>query len=452
VSLNSIDDVAISASELSVLDSRAHLAHGFEKTRAQTEALAEPLSAEDQTIQSMEDASPAKWHRAHTSWFFETFVLAPYETEYKPFDNAFNYLFNSYYEAVGARHPRPRRGLLTRPGATEVGNYRAHVDAAVLKLIAGCSNETWPKVAPLIVLGLNHEQQHQELLLMDILHAFSCNPLEPGYTGTTPLLSASTTSMEWIDFEGGVYQIGIDKTSEQSFYFDNEGPRHDVALRPYRLANRLVTNAEWIEFIEDGGYRKADLWLADGWAIVQNEGWSAPLYWRQEDDNSWSAFGLRGRQPVSPNAPVCHISSYEADAFAAWSGKRLPTEVEWEVAARTQDTATDDIVTCTHIPDGNFLSRNALRPLPTSGEAHLSQMYGDVWEHTSSPYTPYPGFKAAKGAVGEYNGKFMSNQMVLRGGSCITPDGHIRSTYRNFFYPHQRWMFAGVRLAEDTTC
>ena len=437
MSLNSIDNVVIPDSDAVIPDSRGRLSQRFEQTRAQTEALAEPLSPEDQTIQSMEDASPAKWHRAHTSWFFETFVLTPYETGYEPFEASFNYLFNSYYEAVGARHPRPHRGLLTRPSASEIGDYRAHVDAAVLKLIAGCSDKTWTAVAPLLTLGLNHEQQHQELLLMDMLHAFSCNPLEPAYTGTTPLLSASTSNLEWIDFDGGIHQVGIDENSERSFFFDNEGPRHDVALRPYRLANRLVTNAEWIAFIEDGGYQKADLWLADGWATVQKEGWSAPLYWRQEDDKSWSAFGLRGRQAVSPNAPVCHVSSYEADAFAAWSGKRLPTEAEWEVAARTQNL------------DGNFLSRNALRPLPAPVSSTLSQMYGDVWEHTSSPYTPYPGFKAVKGAVGEYNGKFMSNQMVLRGGSCVTPDGHVRRTYRNFFYPHQRWMFAGVRLAED---
>lgn len=437
MSLNSIADGVMPDTDVATPDSRDILSHWFAQTRFQTETLAAPLSPEDQTIQSMEDASPAKWHRAHTSWFFETFVLSPHEIGYEPFQASFNYLFNSYYEAVGARHPRPHRGLLTRPSAAEVGDYRAHVDAAVAKLIADCSNETWSAVAPLIILGLNHEQQHQELLLMDILHAFSCNPLEPAYTGTTPLLSASTSNIEWIDFDGGIHQVGIDQNTEQSFFFDNESPRHDVALRPYRLANRLVTNAEWIAFIEDGGYKQADLWLADAWAIVQNQGWSAPLYWRKEDDQSWSAFGLRGRQPVSPNAPVCHVSFYEADAFASWSGKRLPTESEWEIAARAQDT------------DGNFLSRNALRPLPAPAGNTLSQLYGEVWEHTSSPYTPYPGFKAAKGAVGEYNGKFMSNQMVLRGGSCVTPEGHIRSTYRNFFYPHQRWMFAGVRLAED---
>ena len=447
MSLNSIDDSVMPDTDVATPNSRDPLSHWFKKTRAQTEALAAPLSPEDQTIQSMDDASPAKWHRAHTSWFFETFVLTPQESGYEPFDRSFNYLFNSYYEAVGARHPRPHRGLLTRPSAAEVGDYRAHVDAAVSKLIAGCSDKIWSEVAPLLTLGLNHEQQHQELLLMDILHAFSCNPLEPAYAGTTPLLSASTSKLEWINFDGGVHQVGIDENSEQNFFFDNEGPRHDVALRPYRLANRLVTNAEWIAFIEDGGYQKADLWLADGWAIVQNEGWSAPLYWHQEDDQSWSAFGLRGRQAVSPNAPVCHVSSYEADAFAAWSGKRLPTESEWETAARAQDTAA-----CTQATNGNFLSQNALRPLPAPASSTLSQMYGDVWEHTSSPYTPYPGFKAAKGAVGEYNGKFMSNQMVLRGGSCVTPEGHVRSTYRNFFYPHQRWMFAGVRLAEDASC
>ncbi len=406
--------------------------------RTKTESLAAPLSAEDQNLQSMPDASPAKWHRAHTTWFFETFILSPFESDYRCFDPQFGYLFNSYYEAVGARHPRPIRGFLTRPDCATVDAYRSHVDSTIETLLTDTDDVTWDSVGGLITLGLHHEQQHQELLLMDILHGFSCNPTEPSYAGPTPLPAQTAPALDWTEFDGGLVEIGHqDGDGVETFHFDNEGPRHSIHLNPFRIANRLVTNGEWLAFIENGGYDKPELWLSDGWAGVQEEKWTAPLYWRLEDDQTWSAFGLRGRQPLNHDAPVCHVSSYEADAFATWSGKRLPTEAEWETAASAVKI------------DGNFLSQGALRALPTPSGDGIQQMYGDVWEHTRSPYVPYPGFKPDPGAIGEYNGKFMSNQMVLRGGCCVTPPGHIRLTYRNFYYPHQRWMFAGVRLAED---
>ena len=386
----------------------------------------------------MTDASPAKWHRAHTTWFFETFILNSFVSEYRCFDPQFGYLFNSYYEAVGARHPRPIRGFLTRPDCATVGAYRSYVDDAIEALVADTNDETWSSVTGLITLGLHHEQQHQELILMDILHGLSCNPMEPSYAGPTPLPAQSAPTLQWSEFGGGLVEIGHQSgDGGDTFYFDNEGPRHSVFLNPFRIANRLVTNGEWLDFMDDGGYHKPELWLSDGWACVQEENWTAPLYWRLEDDQTWSAFGLRGRQPLNNDAPVCHISSFEADAFATWSGKRLPTEAEWEIAASTVKI------------EGNFLSQGSLRPLPSTSADGIQQLFGDVWEHTRSPYVPYPGFKPDTGAIGEYNGKFMSSQMVLRGGCCITPADHIRLTYRNFFYPHQRWMFAGLRLAED---
>lgn len=417
--------------------SRSQILTRLEETRALTETLCAPLTPEDQTIQSMPDASPVKWHRAHTTWFFETFVLTPHAQDYDLYDTTYGYLFNSYYEAIGARHPRPERGILTRPSSEEIGKYRSHVNGVISTLIENCSEDVWSAINPLIILGIHHEQQHQELLLMDILHAFSCNPTEPAYARTTPLPAQSPGPMTWKEFPGGISEIGFDSRTENEFAFDNEEPRHEILIRPFRIANRLATNQEWLNFIDDGGYARPEFWLADGWAHVQTSGWSAPLYWRKSADDQWSAFGLRGRQPINPDAPVSHVSYYEADAFASWSGKRLPTEAEWETAANTIAI------------DGNLLSSGALRPIPISKNENLSQMIGDVWEHTQSPYVPYPGFKVAVGAVGEYNGKFMSNQMVLRGGSCATPAGHIRKSYRNFFYPHQRWMFAGVRLAED---
>lgn len=410
----------------------------YRQVRSLTEALAEPLTPEDQVVQSMTDASPAKWHRGHVTWFFETFILQPYLKGYSVYDPDFNFLFNSYYEQVGERHPRPRRGMLTRPSVEQVADYRRHVDRAMVRLIEDCDDAVWTEIAPLVELGLNHEQQHQELLLIDILHLFSQNPLKPAYM-TAPVEATSpqmpAPHLRWIDYPGGVFAIGH---GGDGFAYDNEGPQHDVLLRPYRLATRLTTNGEWMDFIADGGYRRAELWLSDGWATVQAQGWQAPLYWYRQDSEWWS-MTLAGANPVDPAAPVVHVSYYEADAFARWAGKRLPTEAEWEVAGRDVPLS------------GNTLGTGLLRPAPVevAPADHPAQMIGDVWEWTASPYVGYPGFRAPEGAVGEYNGKFMCNQMVLRGGSCVTPDGHIRVSYRNFFYPHQRWMFAGLRLAED---
>ena len=379
--------------------------------RHASEALAARLSPEDQQAQSMPDASPAKWHLAHTSWFFETFVLVPHLAGYKVFNASYGYLFNSYYEAMGERHPRPARGMLTRPGSAEVLRYRAHVDSAMQHLLA----RTMPRAArELTILGLAHEEQHQELILMDILNLFSLSPLKPSYASDGPAPRACADPLRWVGLKGGQVEIGA---SRHAFAFDNETPAHTALLAPYRIASRLVTNGEWLEFMADGGYRRPEFWLADGWACVQAEGWNAPLYWEDGGD-TWRTLTLCGPRDVDPEAPVVHVSFYEAAAYAAWSGKRLPTEVEWEHAARAPG-------------------------------ASLSQMDGDAWQWTSSAYSPYPGFAPATGAVGEYNAKFMVGQMVLRGGACVTPAGHSRPSYRNFFYPHQRWMFSGVRLAED---
>jgi dimethylhistidine N-methyltransferase len=402
----------------------------YRAVREATEELAAPLSAEDQNLQSMPDASPVKWHRAHTTWFFETFVLAKI-AGYRPSDPAYSYLFNSYYEAVGPRHARPQRGMLSRPSAEEIGDYRRHVDAAMVALLSdGFDAQT----AALTELGLNHEEQHQELILTDLLHAFAQNPLRPAYTEFRAAPhGVVAAAVEFDAFDGGTIEIGH---TGDGFAFDNEGPRHQVVLQPFRLANRLVTNGEWLEFMAAGGYRDPKHWLSDGWQCVVANGWTAPLYW-EERDGQWLSMTLAGLQPVDPEAPVCHVSFYEADAFARFRGKRLPTEFEWEHAAAALD------------PDeGNFREAGYLRPLP--GSAGSKQMFGDVWEWTASAYAPYPGFRPAEGAIGEYNGKFMVNQMVLRGGSCVTPRGHVRASYRNFFYPHQRWQFTGLRLAEDT--
>ncbi|WP_247537853.1 ergothioneine biosynthesis protein EgtB [Ralstonia pseudosolanacearum] len=411
----------------------------YDAVRAQSLALAAPLSDADATIQSMDDASPAKWHLAHTTWFFEEFILGPNVPGYRSPDARYRYLFNSYYEAVGARHPRPRRGMLTRPTLNEVLAYRAHVDAAMQRLLAGGVPEA---VGRLVTLGLHHEQQHQELLLTDVLHLFAQNPLCPPYAAPRPTSTVRSPppTPGWADFGGGPVQIG--RTDDgTAFMFDCEGPRHTVWLEPYALATHPVTNREWLAFIEDGGYRQPTLWLSDGWAWVQREGIDAPLYWRADEADSasvWRRMSLHGLVPVDPDAPVAHLSFYEADAYARWAGARLPTEAEWEHAAEGLPV------------QGNFAGRGALCPLPDDGIApagSLRQMFGDVWEWTASPYGPYPGFRPAAGAVGEYNGKFMCSQMVLRGGSCVSPEGHLRATYRNFFYPHQRWQFTGVRLA-----
>jgi ergothioneine biosynthesis protein EgtB len=402
--------------------------------RQQTEALAAPLSAEDQAIQSMPDVSPTKWHLAHTTWFFETFLLARFDPAYRIFDPAFAYLFNSYYEAVGPRHPRPRRGLLSRPGFERIAAYRDHVSRAMTRLIETLGGGEWETAAPLIELGFNHEQQHQELILMDIKHVFSCNPLLPAYQPQPALAEGAAGASGWIDFAGGLDEIGH---SGPGFAFDNETPRHKVWLDPFRLAARPVTCGEYLAFIEEDGYRRPEFWLSDGWTSVQAGGWEAPLYWRR-DGGGWAVFTLSGERPLCAAEPVCHVSFYEADAFAKWAGKRLPTEAEWEAGGRSAPLA------------GNLADVRRYHPAAdAAAESGLRQMIGDVWEWTASPYVPYPRFRAASGAVGEYNGKFMSGQMVLRGGAAVTPAGHIRATYRNFFPPSARWAFSGLRLAED---
>ncbi|MGQ4274405.1 ergothioneine biosynthesis protein EgtB [Terrihabitans sp. B22-R8] len=406
----------------------------FRKVRAVTEELSLGLHPEDQVVQSMPDCSPTKWHLAHVSWFFETFILVPHRPGYEVLHPQFAFLFNSYYEAAGARHNRFERGLITRPTVAEVGVYRDHVTAAMNSLMDEADEELWTKIAPLVEIGINHEQQHQELMLMDILNLFSCNPLRPAYRPWKPAPARAVEDVSWFDFPGGIFEIGHDGAG---FSYDNEGPRHEVLLRPFRLASRPVSNADWIAFIEDGGYGRPDLWLADGWARVKAGEYSAPYYWEKTSEG-WEAMTLSGQHRVDPSAPVVHVSYFEADAFARWAGKRLPTEAEWEVAA--QDLPKT----------GNFMGSGLLRPVAAAYEDRPAQMFGDVWEWTASPYTAYPGYRPAPGALGEYNGKFMSGQMVLRGGCCATPDGHIRATYRNFFYPHQRWPFAGLRLVDDS--
>ena len=411
-------------------------AEAFQAVRSLTEQLAAPLSAEDQAIQSMPDASPTKWHRAHTTWFFETFVLKPYVANYRPCNADYDFLFNSYYEAVGDRHPRHQRGLLSRPGAEEVGDYRTHVDAAVGEMVSngGVSDE----VVDLIELGLHHEQQHQELLLMDIKHVLASNPLRPSYaTRCAPGQgrdrgSGDASELGWRSIDGGVVEVGHDGSD---FAYDNESPRHEALVRPFRIADRLVTSGEWIDFIHDGGYRRPELWMSEGWSIVGSSGWEAPLYWERLD-GEWSVARLDGFGPVLASEPVSHVSWFEADAFARWAGARLPTETEWEVASATP------------VP-GACLALDRLGPSPSCESADPEQWHGELWQWTESSYRPYPGFRPAAGAVGEYNGKFMINQQVLRGSSCATPPGHARRTYRNFFSPASRWMFSGVRLAGD---
>jgi ergothioneine biosynthesis protein EgtB len=405
-------------------------------SRALSVDLAAPLSDEDQVVQSMDDASPTKWHLAHTTWFYEAFVLECLLPCYKPFSERFEYCFNSYYETQGDRHPRASRGLLTRPSSGEVRGYRDHVDEALERLLDQETGHT-PEVAELIELGINHEQQHQELLLTDILNLFALQPLRPAYLPPRPYSIDSHISEEtrFRIFSGGIHPIGHDGSG---FAYDNEGPRHDVLIHPFALGNRCVTNGEFLEFVEAGGYSNPLLWLADGWATVREREWQAPAYW-EKIDGAWQQMTLGGLHPLDPNAPVSHVSYYEAEAFARFVGKRLPTEFEWEHASHSVGL------------EGNTLGSGALRPLPAqSAKADtLHQMFGDVWEWTSSAYLPYPGYRPPPGAVGEYNGKFMCSQHVLRGASCVSPDGHTRRTYRNFFYPHQRWQFMGIRLAED---
>jgi ergothioneine biosynthesis protein EgtB len=406
------------------------------EVRSLTEALAAPLSPEDQTVQSMPDVSPTKWHRGHTTWFFEEFVLGPHDPSHEPFHPGFGYLFNSYYETVGPRHRRDRRGVVSRPGIGEVAAYRQAVDAAVLDLLGTRPTD---RCGELVELGLHHEQQHQELLLMDIKHVLAQNPLDPPYLPGRRDRPQSAPALGWVAHPGGRVELGA---SEAGFAFDNERPRHEMLLAPFELASRAVTCGEWLAFMDDGGYERPELWLSDGWAAVGACGWDAPLYWEPEEPGGgWSVYTLHGRHPVDPAEPVCHVSYYEADAFARWAGARLPTEAEWEQVAATVDPGAAGLRAA------HALEQLHPRPAPEAGGPQ--QLYGAVWQWTSSPYTAYPGFAPAPGAVGEYNGKFMVNQQVLRGGCCATPAGHVRPTYRNFFPPGARWAFSGLRLARD---
>ncbi|MBB4428980.1 ergothioneine biosynthesis protein EgtB [Bradyrhizobium sp. CIR48] len=406
---------ATAAPSLSSLSSAGNLAQRLEDAflavRNETERRAAPLSPEDQQIQSMPDASPTKWHRAHTTWFWEQFLLGEHAASYRPFHPDFAFLFNSYYVAAGPRHARNHRGDITRPSANEVGAYRNYVDAAVVKFFREAGEDKLRAIAPLVEVGLNHEQQHQELMFTDILHAFAQNPVYPAYDPDWRFPAATRAADDWLTLNEGIHTVGH---VDDSFHFDNEKPAHRALVGPVRVARNLVTNAEWLAFMRDGGYRRATLWLMDGFAAASKEDWQAPGYWR-EIDGQWNVMTLAGVKPVDPTAPVCHISYYEADAFARWAGKHLPTEMEWEVAARARQ---------------------------------LNDAFGIVWQWTRSSYAPYPGYRAIEGALGEYNGKFMVNQLVLRGSSLATPEGHSRITYRNFFYPHHRWQFTGLRLAD----
>ena len=431
---------SVSLSSSDRAEARSQLLARLSDTRAQTHSLAAPLSAEDQQAQSMADASPTKWHLAHTTWFFETFVLAPNVRGFAPFDPSFGYLFNSYYETVGPRHPRPARGLLTRPSLDRVLEWRDRTDAALSRFIRTAPDETLIAAAPMIELGINHEEQHQELILMDALHLLSLNPLAPAYASALPVARKHTSAHVWVGVEGSLAEIGHDGSQENAgFAFDNEGPRHKIWLEDYALGNRLVTNGEFLDFIDAGGYREPRFWLSDGWAWVQSESVAHPLYWRETDDG-WREFTLRGLAALDPSSPIAHLSYFEADAYARFCDARLPTEAEWEHA--THRAARE-------AASANLLDSGMLKPMAAQDGAGLRQMIGDLWEWTRTAYGPYPGFRAAEGAIGEYNGKFMSGQMVLRGGSFATPHRHIRTSYRNFFYPHQRWMFSGLRLARD---
>jgi ergothioneine biosynthesis protein EgtB len=408
----------------------------FSQVRLLSEQLCAPLATEDYVVQSMADVSPPKWHLAHTTWFFETFLLTPYLPGYEVFHPKYGYLFNSYYEAVGDRHPRFQRGLLSRPTVSEIYQYRAYVNEAMGMLLRTQLSDAELEDSPLknlVVLGLHHEQQHQELLMTDIKHILAGNPLRPAYRNdlACPALTSPQSPSQWLDYAGGLHAIGHEGAG---FAFDNESPRHPVYLRDYQLASQRVTNGEYLEFIEAGGYQNPEYWLAEGWITRQQEDWRSPLYWEQID-GQWQVITLGGLRSLNEQEPVCHVSLFEADAFARWAGKRLPTEAEWEIAAALLPV------------QGNFIDQDFLHPVPPHN-ANAPQFYGDVWEWTQSAYLPYPGFQIAAGAVGEYNGKFMCNQTVLRGGSCVTPSDHMRSTYRNFFPTSTRWQFTGFRLAQ----
>lgn len=422
--------------------SASTLAQRFQQVRAQTERLIEPLSAEDCQLQSMPDASPAKWHLAHLTWFFETFVLERFEQRFQPFDASFRRLFNSYYNGVGDKHPRSQRGLISRPSLQDVLEYRAQVNQRVAEVIGTTGDAQAPELAQLIELGLHHEQQHQELLLTDIQHALFFNPQSPAYARRWPLTRTAPQPVRWHSYGGGLVQQGFDAALDGDFAFDNETPRHPVYAAPFELASRLVTNGEMMDFMADQGYARPELWLSMGWDWVQAGAHRMPLYW-QGATGDYRHFTLQGRQDIDPHTPVCHLSYFEADAFARWSGARLPTEFEWELAARQ--------LPANSAKSGNFVETAAYHPLPQQQASHVAplQMMGDVWEWTQSNYNPYPGYQPWEGLVGEYNGKFMCNQFVLRGGSCATPQSHIRASYRNFFPPDAQWQFSGVRLARD---
>ena len=409
---------------------RDALIAAYRQVRATSETICAPLATDDYQIQSIVETSPPKWHLAHVTWFFETFVLPEFRKDYRPYRTGFEYLFNSYYETVGDMHPRPKRGLLSRPTVAEVHSYRAYVDEQMEALLNGVSDHLWEALAFRVVLGLNHEQQHQELLFMDIKHNLSVNPLNPAYREDLKTPEGETRPMQWAECLGGIAEIGH---AGEGFAFDNETPRHRVLLREHRLADRFVTNGEFLEFIHDGAYDAPALWLADGWHRKRAESWRHPLYWRQRD-GVWLQFTLGGERPLNPHEPVCHLSFYEADAYARWAGRRLPLEEELEVLLASRE------------PTGNFADADYLHPTPAGAQG---QWYGDLWAWTAGPYGPYPGFQPLEGSMGEYNGKFMVNQMALKGGCCATPAGHVRATYRNFFYPHDRWPFTGLRLAED---
>jgi ergothioneine biosynthesis protein EgtB len=431
---NSIIEKKSTVDLQSGINERLNLLSKYNSVRSFTEKLCAPLEIEDYVIQSMPDVSPTKWHLGHTSWFFETFILEKAVPDYTPFHSLYNYLFNSYYIQVGERWHRPTRGLLSRPTVKEIYEYRKYINNNIIDLVETCDDKLYNEIAPIFEIGLNHEQQHQELLLTDIKNVLSINPLNPVYSERKINFSNNTPVLDWAEFEGGVVEIGSDGTG---FNFDNETPVHKEFLYPFKLANRLITNKEFINFIEDDGYKTATVWLSDGWATVENKEWKAPLYWELKDGEWWN-FTLNGFRKVNPDEPVCHLSHYEADAFAQWKSCRLPSEAEWEVASGNLPNA------------GNFVENENHHTIPVGKTIEgLSQMYGDVWEWTQSPYTAYPGYKALPGALGEYNGKFMNNQIVLRGGSCATSQTHIRNTYRNFFPSHSRWQFTGLRLAKD---
>jgi ergothioneine biosynthesis protein EgtB len=415
---------------------RQTLRDRFQETREFSEDLCAPLAIEDYVVQSMPDCSPTKWHLAHVSWFFETFLLKPNAASYQSPNPDYVYLFNSYYNAVGDKYPRPRRGMISRPTVEDVYRYRAHVDEHVLDLLECSDDDDLDRISPIVTLGVNHEQQHQELILTDLKHMLSHNPLHPVYRERGPDTDGEAANCQWVYFPEGIHWIGH---TGDSFAFDNEEPRHREFVHAFDIASRPATNADYLEFMQTGGYEQSDLWLSMGWATVQQEGWRAPLYWEQRDDQWWQ-FTLSGLRPVNPNEPVTHISYFEADAFARWAGGRLPTEAEWEVAAEATPV------------DGTLAESGRFHPLAIAAAANgfpLTRMFGDVWEWTQSSYSAYPGFRTAPGALGEYNGKFMCNQYVLRGGSCVTPRTHIRPTYRNFFPPDARWQFSGLRLAKD---